>query len=94
MLELKAQPGAFAVHTTKDRGHSEEELAAHAVEKIISIADSAPPELKQQANAFKQRMFYVIVLALKQAVKSDRTTLYNLLKQQGHEDMAEILRKL
>ena len=94
MLELNAQPGAFAVHTTKDRGHSEEELAAHAVEKIISIADSAPPELKQQANAFKQRMFYVIVLALKQAVKSDRTNVYNLLCDAGQPKLAEALRRL
>ena len=32
--------------------------------------------------------------ALEQAVKSDRTTLYNEFKNQGHDDMAEILRKL
>ena len=28
------------------------------------------------------------------AVKSDRTTLYNEFKKQGHGDVAEILRKL
>ena len=32
--------------------------------------------------------------ALNQGIKSDRTTLYNEFKKQGHDDMAEILRKL
>ena len=64
------------------------------VAKIINIADSADPVLRQQAEAFRERMFYVIVHALNQAVKSDRTTLYNEFKKQGHADVAETLRKL
>ena len=93
-LEVQASPGDFVVQTTKNRGHTPEELASNAVQKIISIADTADPVLRQQAEAFRERMFYVIVHTLNQAIKSDRTTLYNELKNQGHEDVAEILRKL
>jgi hypothetical protein len=93
-VEVSASVGTFEVQTTQERGHTPEELAINAVQKIISISDTADPVIKQQAEAFRERMFYVIVHTLNQAVKSDRTTLYNEFKKQGHEDVAEILRKL
>ena len=93
-LEVKMEPGNINVQTTSERGHTSEELAANAVAKIINIADSADPVLRQQAEMFRERMFYVIVHTLNQAIKSDRTTFYNEFKKQGHDDMAEILWKL
>ena len=93
-VEVNTSIGAFDVQTTENRGHTPEELALNAVKKIISIADDADPVLKQQAEAFRDRMFHVLVHTLGQAIKSDRTTLYNEFKKQGHDDVAEILRKL
>ena len=93
-VEVTATAGSVNVQTTSERGHTPEELSANAVAKIISISRTADPVLKQQAEAFRDRMFHVIVHTLKQAVKSDRTTLYNEFKKQGHEDVAEILRKI
>ena len=62
--------------------------------KVVSVAESADPEVREQAEAFKNRLFHVIVNACNDAIRSDRTTLTNLLDQQGHQDMAAILRKL
>ncbi len=93
-IEINMSPGEVNVQTTQERGHNTQELSTNAVNKIISIADTADPVIRQQAQAFKERMFYVIFHTLNQAVESDRTTLYNQLKKQGHDDMAEILRKL
>ena len=93
-VEVSASLGNFEVQTTSGRGHTPEELAKNAIAKIISISEDTDPALKQQAEAFREKMFHVIVHALKQAVKSDRTTLYNEFKNQGHDDMAEILRKI
>ena len=93
-VEVSGSVGTFEVQTTQERGHTPEELAINAVQKIISISHTADPVIKKQAEAFRERMFYVIVHTLNQAVKSDRTTLYNEFKKQGHEDVAEILRKL
>ena len=50
--------------------------------------------LKAQAEAFKQRMYYVIVQACQDAILSNQTTLHNMLSKQGHEDMADIIRRL
>ena len=65
-LEVKMEPGSINVQTTSERGHTSEELAANAVAKIINIADSADPVLRQQAEMFRERMFHVIVHALNQ----------------------------
>tara|TARA_R110002020_G_scaffold194120_1_gene394695 strand:- start:294 stop:584 length:291 start_codon:yes stop_codon:yes gene_type:complete len=93
-MEIKMSPGNINVQTTCERGFTAEELSIDAVNKIISISDNADPVIKQQAEAFKEKMFYVILHTLKQGIKSDRTTLYNEFKKQGHNDVAEILRKL
>jgi hypothetical protein len=86
--------GSVTVRTTQNRGWTPEELADHAMERILAISESATPEVRAQAEAFRDNIHGVIVSALKQAVLSDRTTLYNLLAQQGHNDLAEIIRKL
>ena len=93
-VNLSIEPGICEVYTTEHRGFTPEEIAERAVTKIVSVADGADPVVIEQAEAFKRRVFYVIVKACKDAIKSDRTTLFNLLDQQGHKDMADILRKI
>ena len=93
-VEVSATPGSVNVQTTEGRGMNSKEIAANAVAKIISISDTADPIIKAQAEAFRERMYWVIVAACDQSIKSDRTTLFNLFKTNGHGDMAEILRTL
>ena len=93
-VEVKANVNGVNVHTTENRGFTPEEIAARAVEKIVSISDEVDPMVKAQAEAFKSKVYHVIVLACKDAINSDRTTICNLFSQQGHKDMADILRSL
>ena len=44
-VDIKNDCGTVDVQTTVNRGHTPEELAGFAVEKIIQIADSADPVL-------------------------------------------------
>ena len=92
-VNISIEPGICEVHTTEFRGFTPEEIAGRAIGKIVSVAEGADPVVQEQAEAFKDRIFHVIVSACKDAIKSDRTTLLNLLTQQGHKDMADILRK-
>jgi hypothetical protein len=73
---------------------SPEELAERAVEQIVGISSSVDPIVRQQAEAFKSRIYHVVLGIIKQAIKSDRTTLMNEFIQQGHSDIADILRRL
>ena len=86
--------GTVQVHTTSNRGFAPEEIAARCADKIISIADTAPPVLREQAIAFKGRIEEVVARYMREAIASDRTTVYNALKAAGHPALAELVRRL
>lgn len=81
----------FKVHTTDGRGHTPEELAEFAVDKIMYVSQDANPLIRDQAVAFKDYIRQVLVKYLKQAVISDRTTLANRLRKAGHSDLIKLL---
>ena len=82
------------VRTTNNRGFTPEELAEQCVEKLISVADTAPPAIRDQAIAFQHMAKHLIQAYLKQAVHSDRTTVYTAVKDAGHPELADIIRRL
>ena len=86
--------GPVMVHTTEYRGHSPEELAEMCVAMIMHVSQDAPPHVREQALAFRDRVKAVIAEYLKRAIDSDRTTLWNILKKEGFHDEAEIIRRL
>ena len=79
------------VHTTQYRGHTPEEIANFALEKIMYVSKNANPLIREQAEAFKEHIRAVLVKYLKQAVKSDRTTLANRLREAGHSELITLL---
>ena len=91
---LNGSVGNVTVNTTSNRGLTPEELTEMAVANIIHVGKDAPKPLQDQAMAYQKRIKQVILHYLKQAVKSDRTTLVNKLHNAGHTDAAEIIRRL
>jgi hypothetical protein len=86
--------GNVLVTTTKNKGHSIEFWADSAANRIVSVGGNCHPLIAQQAEAFKEDVKKVVAFYLAEAVKSDRTTLIAELENQGHQDMADILRRL
>ena len=82
------------VRTTSGRGFSPEERAAHCADKIVSVADSAHPAIREQARAYKTQVTSVVAVCIKEAIASDRTTVYNTLNEAGHPDLANLIRRL
>lgn len=82
------------VRTTSHRGFTAEELAQQCAEKIVAVAGSAPPVIRDQAIAYRGRIEKLIELYLKQAVQSDRTTVYNTLMDAGSPQLADLIRRL
>ena len=83
--------GKVGVTTTEGRGHDPEFWAAQATKKICDISDNAPDHIKQQALAFQNQVYTVILYTIKNAIKSQNTTYANLLEKQGlkiNEDVA------
>jgi len=91
MEELRLGNMDFEVHTTSYRGHTPEEIAEFALDKIMYVSKDANPLIKEQAEAFKGHIRHVLVHHLKQAVKSDRTTIANKLREAGHSELIKTI---
>ncbi len=86
--------GSVSVVATQGRGMNPEELADMTVKKIVNISDSSHPVIKQQAEVFREQLRTLLARQFAMAQRSERTTLYNMFMNQGHEDMAEIIKRL
>jgi len=93
-MSIKAPLDAFEVKTTENRGHTPEEVAELCVNRLISIGDQSHPALQAQARAFRERMLAVVTHYIKMGIEQDRATIGAELTKAGHEDMADILRRL
>jgi hypothetical protein len=86
--------GPVKIFTSNNRGHSPEEISEMCVNKICSISTDAPPHVREQALAFREKVKAVIAEYMLRAIESDRTTLWNILKKEGFHEEAEIIRRL
>jgi hypothetical protein len=92
-MELPKEP-IVTIHTTENRGHSPEEVAERCLDKIIQVSETAPPAIREQAYAFRDVLRPLLIFYMKEAINSDRTTVYNILCKNGHKDVAEHIRRL
>ena len=90
----KGDIGNVMVYTSNDGGHSFEQIADMALNKIMSVSDSAPPVIRDQAMAHRDKLKEILIYYMKSMANSERTTIWALMKKQGHHDMAEIIRRL
>lgn len=82
------------VQTTKHRGFTPEEVAQRCAEKIISVSMDAPPVIREQAFAYRDKLQSLLSFYMREAIKSDRTTVFNALNDAGHPELAELIRRL
>ena len=85
---------SVSVETTNNRGSTPEEVASRCVNKIIGISNNAHPAIKDQATAYRKEMEKIIAIYMRQAIKSDRTTVYNAIKDSGNPKPAEYIRRM
>ena len=93
-MPFEMSVGSVEVTTTNNRGFTPEEVAKLCADRLMIVADDAPPAIKDQALAYKEQMQAVIAVYMKQAIQSDRTTVYNAISDAGHKKLAEYIRKM
>ena len=86
--------GPVTVATTSNGGHPPEFWAERIVAGLISISDKAPPEIRNQAIAYREAMLQTVLAGIKRACLSDRTTVISALRQAGLEDAANLVWKI
>jgi hypothetical protein len=96
MFVEPAQMGVFKVdvETTSNGGHPPEFWAKRCSERLLSVAETAPPVLREQAQAFKDQIEHVVLLHMKRAIQSDRSTVGHLLTEAGQPKLAELVRRV
>ena len=70
-MDIPRDVPVVGVRTTTGRGFTTDELAAQAADRIVSVSDTAPPAIRDQAVAFKGSVEKLVAEYLKQAVRSD-----------------------
>jgi hypothetical protein len=83
--------GNVLVQTTNHRGFAPEELVDRALDKIIYVGSQSHPAVREQATAFRNQIGGVILFYMQEAVKQDRVTLANALRDAGHPELIKLL---
>lgn len=83
--------GPVNVFTTENRGFSPEEIAERALDKIIYVGEGSHPAIIEQAKIYKDNIRVVLIKYLREAQRSERTTICAKLTMQGHSDLAKII---
>jgi len=83
--------GEIRATLVSGRGFTAEEVAEQALNKIISVGGNCHPVIRDQAEAFKNDIRGVLVHYMKQAVRSNHTTLANKFRAAGHPELVKLL---
>ena len=81
------------VKTSDFGGMPLEDLAELCTDKIIGVADTAPPAIREQAKYFRERVEKTVYEYLKRAAQSERATCIQVCLQGGEEKAAHLLRR-
>jgi len=73
-----AELGQVFVQTTDHRGHTVEEIADRAVNRILSVDT-------------KEALHYWLVKYLTEAQQTERRAIFKKLNQQGHSEIAHLI---
>lgn len=86
--------GNVKVLTTSGRGHSADEIADLFTERAVRFSlENAPEPLKQQAIAFRENLRNIAREYIMMAMRSERTTVCNLLREAGALDLAKAVER-
>jgi hypothetical protein len=83
--------GHIQVQTSSARGFTPEEIAERALNRILYIGEKTHPAIRDQAQAFQENIRQVLVFYLKEAIKSEHTTLANKFVEAGHPELVKFL---
>ena len=90
-VDTGALLGEIKVTMVSGRGFTPEEIAEQALDRIISVGGNCHPVIRDQAEAFRNEIRGVLVHYMKQAVRSNHTTLANRFRAVGHPELVNLL---
>ncbi len=93
-VDTGPQLGLVETIVTSGRGLNPDELTRLIMPKLIYISPEIPADIRAAAEAQQERMAALVRHYFAQAQKSQNTTVWNILKNAGHDAAAEMVRNL
>ena len=94
MSELEMSVGPFRVETTSDAGHPPEFYAERICDRLMYVAETAPPPIKAQAQAYRRVMRATVLAGIRGAIQSSHTTIIGQLRRAGMSEAAALIDSL
>lgn len=91
---MNIELGSPLVIATSGRGHSPEELAELATNRIIQVGQNSHPLVVEQAKAFREQIREILTGYFYKAQSEERATIKIKISENGFADLANVLDKL
>ena len=88
-ISVKSDIGTPTVVTTNNRGMNAEEWAELEVNRIVAVSANAPPQVREQAFAYKAIIKALLIDYFDKVAKSERSTVKAIWNEQGMEGLME-----
>ena len=93
-VETGISVNSVNVMTSNEGGLNSEQLTQLAMDKLLKVSDSAPPVIKEQAEAFKENLQKVVYYYIELARREERATIAHKMSKAGQTEMADLVRRL
>jgi len=93
-VETGINVNSVNVMTSDEGGLSSEQLTQLAMDKLLRVADSAPPVIKEQAETFKENLRIVLFQTIELSRREERATIAHKMSKAGQKEMADLVRRL
>jgi hypothetical protein len=93
-IKMFSQTGFANVMTSDNGGLSIDQISKMAVDKIVSVSENAPEPIRQQAEAFAESVRIVVQYHLELAKREERATICHKIREAGHPDLANAIRRI
>lgn len=94
MNEVSMGVGLYWVETTENGGHSPEFHAERVTDRIVGISYNASPEIRAQAEVFREAIRRNVLRSIREAIASNQTTLIYQLRKAGMNEAAALVHEL
>jgi len=86
--------GSVNVMTSEHGGLTSEQITELAMDKIIRVSETAPDEIKLQAEAFRTNVRNVVHHYIELARGEERATIARRMDKIGNSEMADLVRRI
>jgi|TARA_S200002703_G_scaffold110024_2_gene95709 hypothetical protein len=88
------ETGLIKIVSSDNGGLSNDQISEMAVDKIVAVSETAPEPIRQQAQAFSDNVRNVVHYHIELARREERATICHKLREAGHPDLADTIRRI